>query len=134
MKTKLEIIEAVAAKVAGTVRRNYSGRGMYGKTCVGIVCESPVTAVKSAQSRGLSGALTDNMGRDYIVYWPTVQAIEINDGNATDDDCKECGGHGHVDCPSCEGTGEHDMDEPCETCDGCGEVDCAECEGQGVER
>ena len=74
MKTKIEIIETVAAKVAGLVRRNYSGRGMYGKTCVGIVCESPVTAVKSAQSRGLSGALTDNMGRDYIVYWPAVTA------------------------------------------------------------
>lgn len=37
----------------------------------------------------------------------------------------ECGGCGEVDCPSCDGTGEH-------YCDDCGTYhDCARCDGTG---
>lgn len=47
--------------------RSYSGRGMFGKECVGVEVVYPgdYTLPK--------GYRMDNMGRDYIVYWPSVK-------------------------------------------------------------
>lgn len=52
------------------VRTNYSGRGMYGEQCHGIVGHDFVAIIEAAASQGITGAKYDSMGRDYIVYWP----------------------------------------------------------------
>ena len=51
----------------------YSGRGMYGKTCYGIITDSPAELIEDAESQGLTGALTDSMGISTIVYWQHVK-------------------------------------------------------------
>lgn len=71
----VEIIEEVAIEIDGEIRNNYSGRFMYGETCYGIVCAEPTSCIEEAASRGLRGAKTDNMGREFIVYWPSVHGV-----------------------------------------------------------
>jgi hypothetical protein len=53
----------------------YSGRCMFGDRCPGIVCPGgDVSKVQSAVRRSGIKATpsTDNMGRDIIVYWPSI--------------------------------------------------------------
>lgn len=71
---KVEIIRTVAEAVGGEVREDYSGRGMFGKTCCGIDCDNADAAIEEAASRGLRGAKVDGMGKGFIVYWPSVSA------------------------------------------------------------
>jgi hypothetical protein len=60
----------------GTLRSDYSGRGMFGARCMGIVTDDPQGLIEEAASRGLRGAKVDGMGRDSIVYWERVSAEE----------------------------------------------------------
>lgn len=69
---KIDAIEQIAFRVGGDVRYDYSGRGMYGKQCLGIVCDNPQAAIEEAASRELRGAEIDGMGRQSIVYWRSV--------------------------------------------------------------
>ena len=49
--------------------RSYSGRMMFGRYCVGVtVPRYEIEAVTKAVRKAV--ASTDNMGLDYIVYWP----------------------------------------------------------------
>lgn len=57
----------------GELRSCYSGRGMFGDTCIGIVTSSPAELIEAAANRGVRGAKTDGMGLETIVYWPSVQ-------------------------------------------------------------
>ena len=70
-----EILEEVICEVGdenSRIYEGYSGRGMYGVECFGVVVPSRqyIQAVEAAASRGLFGAKVDQMGRDMIVYWP----------------------------------------------------------------
>lgn len=86
-------------------RLNYSGRGMYGDTCIGIVSENAVGAAISfsialfvnAFTRGdheylsslrqhLENPSTDSLGRRQIAYWPEMQLEDPEDDNDEDDD------------------------------------------------
>lgn len=69
----IEIIEDAANAIGGEVTYSYSGRGMFGRTCVGIECDSSQEVIEEAASRGLRGAAVDNLGLGWIVYWPSVQ-------------------------------------------------------------
>lgn len=72
-------------------RTDYSGRGMYGKTCVGFVVRPrDVAAVGAAIALGfgddltptcemLSQACQDSMAFDVIVYFPGVTLAEGNE-------------------------------------------------------
>jgi hypothetical protein len=71
--TPKEIIESVAEEIGGDVRYDYSGRGMYGTTCMGIACSDYIRCIEVAASNGLRGARFDNMGKKFIVYWPDVE-------------------------------------------------------------
>ena len=73
--TNVEKIHEIAGYVDGEVRDNYSGRGMFGRTCYGIDCDDPNEAIEEAGRLGLRGARVDNMGKGYIVYWPDVQGV-----------------------------------------------------------
>lgn len=72
MKNQIKKVEEVAREVDGRVRTDYSGRGMFGKTCYGIVCANINECLEVAGKHGLRNARTDNMGKNYIVYWPGI--------------------------------------------------------------
>lgn len=75
-------------------RNNYSGRGMYGRECVGITgsqsdCQALIAAIiKEAHARADDDELVfddvvdavldysqDSMGFDVIIYWPHIEAL-----------------------------------------------------------
>jgi hypothetical protein len=66
-------IIAELADTYGAFRSDYSGRGMFGAQCVGIVTSEPMTVIKEAAARGIRGAKTDDMGLQTIIYWPHIQ-------------------------------------------------------------
>jgi hypothetical protein len=72
MSTEIDNLKLVADEVGGTLRLNYTGRGMYGKTCVGITCYDRMECVEAAIAHGIRGAVTDSMGKGFIVYWPKI--------------------------------------------------------------
>jgi hypothetical protein len=70
---------------AGHDSRSYSGRGMYGKSCVGVVVEEVMPAIAdlvlgcedTEQAYLLIDRVkSDNMGCDTILYWPSVEWSE----------------------------------------------------------
>ena len=70
--TNIEKIESVAKDAGWEVRRDYSGSGMFGKTCMAIVCRRPMMAVELVAELGVRGAKIDDMGLGSIVYWPAI--------------------------------------------------------------
>ncbi len=62
-------LERAAAAGDGQVYRQYSGRCMFGKTCIGFVTSDPHSLIAEV---GVTGARTDSMGRETIVYWPSI--------------------------------------------------------------
>ena len=82
-ETILEILQG--SDPAAELRTDYSGRSMFGKTCLGFVVSNP-SIVGTAVALGLADteldpmllmatSRRDDMGRDHIVYFPgtTVQ-------------------------------------------------------------
>ena len=84
-----------ALEDAGFETRSYSGRGMYGKYCLGVTTDNPIEVAAQAVARAVENvqmdhpkanlgiearriadevgdASTDSMGLDVIVYWPGV--------------------------------------------------------------
>ena len=73
---------------AVTLDRNYSGRGMFGRHCVGFACEDPgdvrvaLAALSHDDDPELAAAAEvlaekpaeDALGMGAIVYWPWVAA------------------------------------------------------------
>lgn len=73
-KSKSQIIRDMADEGFGKLVEEYSGRGMYGATCLGLIIDQSIQSViEEAASRGLRGASSDNMGKQNIVYWPAVK-------------------------------------------------------------
>lgn len=91
-----------ACENAGYTVRSYSGRGMYGRSCIGVECENPVKAafeIAAAMtvdyddceewlSELARDASTDSMGRDAILYFPSVGWVAEESGatEATDEE------------------------------------------------
>ena len=90
IKDKCEYLETAS------FRSNYSGRGMYGKSCVGISgstseCNDIITDIiidmyddkyddfRNAVKTLLSYS-TDNMGYGIIMYWPDLQFEDEDSG------------------------------------------------------
>ena len=76
LEEQIETLHEMADQVGGEIRDDYSGRGMYGRTCYGIECFDPIGCIEQAALNGIEGANYDQMGLDYIVYWPRIR----NDG------------------------------------------------------
>ena len=81
--TQIEDIQGLLTDIDGADLRSYSGRGMYGKQCLGIDMESMADAVRFAlmvEDEDLTVALSnpcfDSMGLGIIVYFPNVEAPE----------------------------------------------------------
>lgn len=80
----------------GYETRSYSGRGMYGRECLGVTVEEPVSfALELGEAIGaddersfgrLPAVRWDSMGRDYIVYFPNVPYDGENDESDEEDE------------------------------------------------
>jgi hypothetical protein len=88
--------------------RSYSGRGMYGKDCVGVDlensaqiasvffslgerCQSSGDDRLASLGDGDEQIKTDSMGRGLIVYWPDVYVADaalLRDADEEDDDAR----------------------------------------------
>lgn len=66
-------IDAICDELnADEVRDDYSGRGMYGKTCYGVVTKNPEAVLMEAGRAGLPVPRQDSMGLSTIIYWPQI--------------------------------------------------------------
>lgn len=76
---KIEILEKVVLDLRSegfkaSLREDYSGRGMFGASCVGIVTDEPMEAIVRAASFGLKDKpTTDDMGKQTIVYYKSIR-------------------------------------------------------------
>ncbi len=90
---QIETIQDLASEIDGAELRSYSGRGMYGKQCLGIDMDSMADAFRFAlmvEDEDLTVALSnpcfDSMGLGIIVYFPNVEAPEGIDDDEDDDE------------------------------------------------
>lgn len=69
-------IRKLANKVNGKVYEHYSGRGMFGDDCMGVICSDINKCLLQAGNLCLKNVRTDNMGLDYIVYFPSIKSTK----------------------------------------------------------
>ena len=89
-----ETIQAFCEEAGYEYRSDYSGRGMYGHKCIGIVCSCSAAELMLdlgdyivdnfdgyiSIRDSLGGQIAeDNMGLDKIVYFPRLQDNESED-------------------------------------------------------
>ena len=73
---QIESMESAAVELDGSLYRGYSGRGMYGDECVGVVLKSEgdlfrfATLLDAGLAEALGTPKSDDMGFDIIAYWP----------------------------------------------------------------
>lgn len=72
MSTARATVRGIAAEVGGSLRTDYSGRGMFGASCYGIVTDDATNCIEIAAEHGIKGARTDGMGLKTIVYWTHI--------------------------------------------------------------
>ena len=77
MKIK-NVLEKIAAELGGEVRGDYSGRCMFGRRCYGITTPDPTACVMLAGRFGLPRPSQDNMGLDFIIYWPDFDEAAVD--------------------------------------------------------
>ena len=76
-KISAPTMEKIAREVGGEVYYGYSGRCMFGRKCVGVVCNDVKKCISVARRFGLrEDPSSDNMGLQMIVYWPTVNVLD----------------------------------------------------------
>ena len=73
MTKAIDVVSKIAEKVEGSVREDYSGRGMFGEHCLGIVCSDGNRCLEIAGSKGIIRGRLDSMGTSTIVYWPHLK-------------------------------------------------------------
>ena len=74
-KSNLEKLQDVVKKLGPdySVYPNYSGRFMFGETCLGVVGPDVFEIKSATRKKGFSNPVVDNMGLDFIVYWPRMK-------------------------------------------------------------
>jgi hypothetical protein len=71
MKPIEDILEDICDEIDDSrIIPNYSGRGMFGKTCPAVSTSTPITAIEEAAAMGMRGAVIDSLGMGSVVYWP----------------------------------------------------------------
>ena len=71
----ISIIEQFAMDNSYEFVNNYSGRNMYGKECVGFICEDVYRAIWELGRADIEQKFkTDNMGHNYIIYFPYLKS------------------------------------------------------------
>lgn len=69
--TKQEKVAELAERIGGRVR-SYSGRGMFGRECMGVTCDDADEAIMECGRLRLPKPSVDSMGLAAIVYWPSI--------------------------------------------------------------
>lgn len=129
MSTFCEILKSIcdADPDSFQLYKDYSGRGMYGRTCVGVVCSSGIALASAVMEEiaanyigdddfdmnevayAFSKGSEDSMGRDTIVYFPGTEWDLEDDKDESDDedegDDEAPRGHEREDFHSDDGTG-----------------------------
>ena len=87
-KRFLELLDEINADFSCDVLTDYSGRGMYGNTCVAVVvdreaelcilaadlmCAMDPGDEREAVRKVLARTETDSMGRRMVAYWPALR-------------------------------------------------------------
>lgn len=74
-KTKEKILGLIINNLneEATIYKGYSGKGMFGRRCYGISCQSSGRVIELAGCIGLRGAAVDSLGLGTIVYWPDMK-------------------------------------------------------------
>ncbi len=77
-------------------RSDYSGRCMYGKSCIGVVVEDTSSflmlfaylarEVEEADLDDITNVRQDSMGRKIIYYWPSIQMEEDDEEDEQEDE------------------------------------------------
>lgn len=87
-KLVLELIEEFCDDYDLDFMNDYSGRGMYGKRCIGFVTYDTMGSIVNlcdalrdneeitSAADALGDICTDNLGRGYIVYFPHLSLDE----------------------------------------------------------
>jgi hypothetical protein len=86
-KEQTDLLQSFCDEYDYEFRTDYSGRGMYGKTCIGFVIDSSpfIVALTLAQFcyendsdviefLHQEGCCQDSMGHNTIIYFPSIQA------------------------------------------------------------
>ena len=75
MRDTQELIDALDS--GGYEWQEYSGRGMMGARCIGVTIDEVTDLFSLGQHLSdFSTPKIDNMGRQYIVYWPRFKVID----------------------------------------------------------
>jgi hypothetical protein len=69
---QVDVVMKIGSKPGREIEDMYSGRFMYGATCYGIITSNPDNVAREAHLAGLKGEKYDNMGLQFIVYWPHI--------------------------------------------------------------
>lgn len=85
----VRLFEELCDATGDTLARDYSGRGMFGRLCLGIICDNPHDVllglaqnihrhfpdddIFDAVTEDLRHSATDQMGRNQIIYWPDMR-------------------------------------------------------------
>ncbi len=87
----VEIAKEIVDYAEGRPYFGYSGRGMFGGRCFGIICEYPGDLEDFCENNGIEKPLIDNMGLEYIAYWPNTNIMEgeYNMSNELNEDVVE---------------------------------------------
>lgn len=73
----VEALENVAEFVdGGSVRADYSGRGMYGAVCYGVKADNQGELAAEIGKHGLPQPKWDNMGLGVVAYWPGIEGAK----------------------------------------------------------
>jgi hypothetical protein len=73
--SKRKKIIATAKSMSLNIYHNYSGRGMLGRTCLGVVGTMQDLDILLSEVKGSGkGVKKDSMGLDYIYYWPEIES------------------------------------------------------------
>jgi len=82
----LEEAEQIATQTSTTLRLNYSGRNMHGRSCIGFVGQASAFKLGVAFAEvftadfayDIGEPITDSMGYDTITYFPGL-SVEVED-------------------------------------------------------
>ena len=64
-------LRAIAHKLGDEVMYDYSGRGMFGAACLGLVASDVKRALEEIQGAGLPKPRVDQLALRHILYWPS---------------------------------------------------------------
>lgn len=78
----LDALRQAADEAGVRLRESYSGRGMWGTACIGVVVDdyeqagefrAALRAIHPELEKALGSSRSDSLGRGVIVYWPAMQ-------------------------------------------------------------